>query len=414
MDPLTAFKVLIAGLALGVFLISAFVGKHLLTYIRRSLWTRKMTTILTLGGISLVSFVFAAILMLANGVQETLVETGSDMNAIVVRRAATSELVSQIGREAANIIRTLPQVAAGNDGKPLASGETYVVINLHKKESNDMANVSVRGVSSAAFGLRSQVKITSGRMFEFGTHEIVVGSNIASRFNDCEIGKQLNFGGDKWDIVGIVEADGSAFESEIWGDVEQFMPAFGRPVYSSMTLRLTSADQVEALRKTIADDPRTQYADVKLEKQYYAEQSKLMADFIYVLGLIVTFIFSIGAMIGAMITMYGAVANRTIEIGTLRALGFRRRSILSAFLVESIFLSIIGGILGIVLALGMTFIRISTVNFGTFSELAFGFTMSPSIFLWTVVFAVGMGILGGFLPSVRASRLNIVNALRAS
>ncbi len=398
--------------ALGIFTIALLLARHLLLYIRKSLWTRKVTTLLALGGVSLVVFVFAAILMLANGVTETLVETGTEGNVVVLRKSANSELVSQIGREAANIIKIRPEVAVS--GQPLASTEVVVVINLHKKETNDMGNVSVRGVSPAAFGLRHQVKMTEGRPFRFGTNEIIVGTNIAARFNDCEVGKQMSFGGEQWTIVGHFASDKSAFESEIWGDVEEFMPAFGRPVFSSITFRLNAAENFDSVKARIADDPRTQYVELKKEKQYYREQSQLMAEFIYVLGLIVTFIFSIGAMIGAMITMYGAIANRTVEIGTLRSLGFRRRSILAAFLVEAVLLSVVGGIGGIILASVMSFVRISTVNFGTFSELAFGFTLSPSIIFWTMVFSVGMGIAGGFLPAVRASRLNIVNALRAS
>ncbi|HUL45267.1 MAG TPA: ABC transporter permease [Bacteroidota bacterium] len=409
-----AIKTVIALLSLMILAVAAFSGRDLLSYIRKGFWTRRLTTTLTLAGITLVVFVFAAVLMLAHGVEETLVQTGSDENVIVLRRSATTELVSQIDRDAANIIKTQPEIAVGQDGKPLASTEVYVVINLHKKQSNDMANVSVRGISPAALQIRPQVTVTSGRVFQFGTREIMIGSNVAKQFQECEIGKQLYFGNDHWTIVGIFSAQGGAFESEIWGDVDQLSVAFGRPVFSSMTFRMTRPDQLDTVKAHLQKDPRTQYVELKREREYYREQSQLMADFISILGLIVTFIFSIGAMIGAMITMYAAVANRTIEIGTLRALGFRRRNILSAFLVESIVLSVVGGICGILLASLMVFVRISTVNFGTFSELAFGFTLSPSIIFWTMVFSIAMGIVGGFLPAVRASRLNIVNALRTS
>jgi putative ABC transport system permease protein len=190
--------------------------------------------------------------------------------------------------------------------------------------------------------------------------------------------------------------------------------AFGRPVFSSATFRLVQPGAYESIKQRISDDPRTQAVDAKREQVYYREQSQVMADFIRALGIVVTVIFSIGAMIGAMITMYAAVANRTVEIGTMRALGFRRRSILNAFLVESILLSLLGGIAGLALASATTFIRISTVNFGTFSELAFGFVLSPDIVMAALVFAVTMGILGGFLPAVRAARLNIIVALRTS
>jgi len=385
-----------------------------LSYTWRSMWTRRLTTILTLGGIALVVFVFAAVLMLAHGIEKTLVETGLDENAIVIRKSANGELVSQISRETDDIIKTLPGIALSPDGKPTCSSEVFVIINLHKKVSNDMANVSVRGISPEAYQLRPQVKLTDGRRFQPGTHEIVIGSNVAKRFIDCGIGKQLKFGGDQWTIVGFFSSEGSAFDSEIWGDVEQLMPAFGRPVFSSVTFRLSNSEAFESIKARLAQDPRTQYVEVKHEKQFYLEQSKVMADFIRMMGLIVTIIFSFGAIIGAMITMYAAVANRTVEVGTLRALGFRRRSVLGAFLVESIFLSVLGGAAGIAIASFMSFISISTVNFGTFSELAFGFSLSSDIIVKSLVFSMIMGIVGGFLPAARASRLIIVDALRSS
>lgn len=385
-----------------------------LAYTWRSLWTRRLTTILTLAGLSLVVFVFAAVLMLAHGLEVTLVDTGSDDNAIALRRSANSELVSQIDRDAANIIKTLPGVASGQSGKPLVSTELYVVINLLKKGLEEMSNVSVRGVSPEAMELRPQVHLTSGRMFQFGTNEIIVGSNILRRFEGCEIGRKLGFGGDTWTIVGVFDGSGTAFESEIWGDADRLMPAFGRPVFSSVTFRLNNRDDFTKLKEKLNNDPRTQYIDLKREPAYYEEQSKLMGDVIKLLGLVVTIIFSVGAMIGAMITMYAAVANRTVEIGTLRSLGFRRRSILAAFLIESVLLSLVGCAVGIGLASFMSFIRISTVNFGTFSELAFGFSLSAGIIGNSIIFAVIMGIVGGFFPAVRASRMNIVNALRSA
>ena len=384
------------------------------SYTWRSLWTRRLTTTLTLAGIALVVFVFAAVLMMAYGVEKTMVETGGEDNVIALRRSASSELLSQIDREGANIIKTYPEVAVAPNGKALVSTEVLVIINLNKKESNDLGNVSVRGISPEALFIRSQVKLTDGRMFEFGTHEIIVGTSLATRFQGCEIGNQIGFGGDQWTIVGIFEADGSAFESEFWGDVEQFMPAFGRPVFSSATLRLASHDQLDALKERLEKDPRTQYIELKRERKFYEEQSQAMSSFIRILGIIVTVIFSIGAVIGAVITMYAAVSNRTVEIGTLRSLGFRRRSILTAFLVESIILSIVGGAAGVALASLMSFVRISTVNFGTFSELAFGFDMSPSIVLGSMVFSIAMGVFGGFFPAVRAARLDILAALRSA
>ncbi|HXX62624.1 MAG TPA: ABC transporter permease [Bacteroidota bacterium] len=384
------------------------------SYTWRSLWTRKLTTVLTLGGIALVVFVFASVLMLSHGVEQTMVDTGSDDNAMAFRRSANSELVSQIDRDAANIIKSAPEIALGPDGKPVVSTEIVVIINLHKKGSNDMGNISVRGVSPAAMTLRPQVQIVSGQMFHFGSREVILGSNIAKQFQGTGIGSQLRFGDAYWTVVGYFDAGGTGFDSEIWGDVEQMMPAFGRPVFSSVTMHLKSSSDYDALKARIEKDPRTQYTEIKHEKVYYREQSALMSDFIKIMGLLVTIIFSIGAMIGAMITMYAAVANRTVEIGTMRAIGFRRRSILGAFLVESVILSFIGGCAGIALASLMSLVRISTVNFGTFSELAFGFTLSPQIVVSAMVFSVVMGIVGGFLPAARAARMNILEALRSA
>jgi len=383
-------------------------------YTWRSLWARRLTTALTLGGIALVAFVFASVLMLARGLEETLIETGSEDNAVVLRKSANSELVSQIERDAANIIKTSPEVAVLPDGKRFASTETYVIINLSKKGSNDMGNISVRGISPEALQLRPQVRLLKGRWFQFGSQEIVLGKNIAQRFQNCDIGQEIRFGDASWKIVGYMDGQGTAFDSEIWGDVEQMMPAFGRPIFSSMIFRLVSPEAFEAAKLRIEQDPRTSFAEVKRERDFYREQSKMMANFIRILGLVVTVIFSIGAMIGAMITMYAAVANRTVEIGTLRALGFNRVSVLSAFLIESILLSLIGGAIGIGIASLMSFVTISTLNFGTFSELAFGFTLAPAIVVTTLIFALLMGILGGFLPAVRASRLDILTALRSA
>ncbi len=382
-------------------------------YTWRSLWRRKITTLLTLGGITLVVFVFAAVLMLSNGLEQTLIASGSPDNVIVLRRSAQSEVVSQVDRYAAGVIRTLPGIALQGDGTPLTSSEVYVIINLLKHGTNAMGNVAVRGISPGGLTLRSQVQITTGRMFRFGTNEIIVGSSVASRFKGSGIGEELKFGDGLWKIVGSFQAQGTAFDSEIWGDVDQCTAAFGRPVYSSMILRLSDPGQFAAIKTLITRDPRLQTLEPKVETEYYREQSKLMSDLIKILGLVVTIIFSVGATIGAMITMYAAVANRTTEIGTLRALGFRRRNVLSSFLVESILLALVGGMAGILLASLTSFLRISTTNFGTFSELAFGFVLSPGIVLSSMIFALVMGILGGFLPAARAARLNIITALRS-
>jgi ABC-type lipoprotein release transport system permease subunit len=361
-----------------------------------------------------VVFVFAGVLMLARGLQATLVDTGAPGNVIVLRRSATSELVSQVDRVTAGIVETQPEVAAATDGRPLISKELMLVIGLKRKQTNALTNVSVRGVSPHGLELRSDVRVTEGQPFRFGTHEVIVARNIARRFQGVALGAELAFAGDRWTVVGLFDAGGTGFDSEIWGDVDQLMQAAGRPVFSSVTFRLRDPGQFDALKTRLQADPRAQYAELKPERQYYSEQSQAMATFIRILGLIVTIIFSVGAMIGAMITMYAAVANRVIEVGTLRALGFRRRSVLAAFLVESIVLAVIGGALGVGLASLLSFTRVSTMNFTSFSEIGFGFSLSPGVVAGALTFAVVMGVVGGFLPALRAARLSIVNALRAS
>jgi len=381
------------------------------SYIWRSLWARRLTTALTVGGVALVVFVFAGVLMLARGLEATLIETGSPDNVIVLRRSATSELSSQVDRATADVLEAESGVARGAEGRALLSREVVLVIDLYKKKSNALGNVSIRGVSPRASELRPGIHILQGRPFQFGTHEVVVGKGIATLFKGVALGAELAFGGDRWTVVGIADA---AFDSEIWGDADQFMQAFGRPVYSSLTFRLAQPGGFDQLKARLQSDPRMQYVELKHERDYYQEQSKTLAMFIRTLGIIVTTIFSFGAMIGAMITMYAAVANRTVEVGTLRALGFRRRSVLGAFLVESVLLALVGGALGVALAALLSFERISVVNFQSFSEIGFGFALSPAVIARALVFAVAMGVVGGFLPAVRAARLNIVNALRAS
>lgn len=383
-----------------------------LSYSFRNLWTRRMTTVLTLSGVALVVFVFVASLMLSEGLRQTLVSTGVDENAIVIRRASQAEVQSSIDREQANIIKTQPEVALDNNGKPQSASDVVVLISLPKRSNNEPTNVVVRGTSPEGLNLRAQqVKLVEGRMFEQGLQELIVGKSLQQRFQNCDIGNTLRMGGTDWKIVGVFDGGRTGFDSEIWGDVEVIMPAWRRPVFSSVTVRLRDVNQFEALRQRLESDPRM-VVDVKREKQYYDEQSKFMAIFINVLGTIVTFIFSFGAMIGAMITMYAAVSNRTQEIGTLRAVGFRRRSVLGSFLIESVLLAVLGGIVGLLLSSLLQFVSISTTNWNTFSELAFSFKLSPFIVVQALIFSLIMGFVGGFLPSVRASRLKIVEALR--
>ncbi len=383
-----------------------------LSYCFRNLWTRHLTTILTAGGVAMVIFVFAAVLMLAYGLEEALVSTGSDDNAVVLRKGAQTEIMSMIDRQAAHIIQNRPEVKRESGGGPQAASEVIVLINLPKRTTGKPSNVQIRGVSFSSLTMRPQVNLTQGRLWQTGLPEIIVGKAAAERFQGIGLGESVQFGMRTWTVVGLFEAEGSGFESEIWVDSDQLTQAFRRPVYSSLTLKLSHPDAFSSLKTGLEMDPRLN-VEVKREKQYYAEQSEMMANFIRILGIFVTLIFSLGAMLAAMITMYAAVANRTVEIGTLRALGFPRRSILLAFLMESLLLSLIGGV-GLFIASSLQTLSLSTTNFVTFAEIAFRFSMTSTIALESVVFALMIGLLGGFLPAFRAARQDIIQALRAT
>ncbi len=382
-------------------------------YTIRNFGKRKLTTAITLTGIALVVFVFAAVLMMAYGIQKTMTSTGNSDNVMVFRKSATSEISSIIGPDIQNIISTMPHIAKTSAGVPIISYEPVVVINL-EKISGGLSNITVRGVSNTIRDLRPQVKIIKGRMFNWGMRELIVGDGISKRFKGAQIGSYVKFAGDNWKIVGIFSTDGSGFDSEMWGDALQLLNAFNRgTTVSTVTFKLDNVSNFGSFKKAFESDKRLQQFEPKIEKDYFEDQSKMMSDFISILGIFITVIFSFGAIIGAMITMYATVANRTVEIGTLRSLGFSRRIILSAFLAESLAISLIGGLIGLFLASFLQFFSVSTLNFGSFSELTFSFALSPAIIIGSLLFAGFMGLLGGFLPSVRAARLNIVSALRA-
>ena len=382
------------------------------SYSFRNLWTRRLTTVLTAGGMALVVFVFATILMLAEGLRQTLVDTGSPDNVLVIRKAAASEVQSGVDRDQASIVASLPEIATGRNGRPLVAKELVVLINLPKRGSDKPSNVVIRGSSETSLPLRPQIRLVSGRLFRPGSSEIIAGTSIAKRFKGGGIGETLRFAMRDWRVVGVFDAGATGFSSEIWGDVDQMMPAFRRPVYSSVIFRLRNTADFDRIKSRIENDPRLTL-EAKRETKYYADQSEMMATFLRILGIALTLIFSIGAVIGAMITMYAAVSNRITEIGTLRALGFQRQSILIAFLAESLFLGLVGGFAGLFFASFMQLFTVSTMNWQTFSELAFTFTLTGEIIWKALAFSVVMGLLGGALPAVRASRLKIVDALRA-
>ena len=377
-----------------------------------SLTTRRLTAALTVLGMALVVFVFAAVLMLAHGLEKTLVETGSDANIIVTRDGANTETVSILGRQQADVVTTQGEVAVGEDGTAIAAEEIVVLISADKRKNGEATNVVIRGTSPHAFQLRPAIRIVQGRMFAPGTSEVVAGRSVARNFTGCGLGESLRFAGRDWEVVGVFDAGGTGFDSELWGDAEQVQQAFRRPIYSSVTVRLREPARFAEVEKRLESDPRLT-VEVERERDYYAKQSQASGTFIKVIGIAVSVLFALGATIGAMITMFAAVANRTVEIGTLRALGFSRATVLGVFLVESLLLGLVGGAVGLAAASLLSAIDVTTMNWDTFSEIAFGFTLSPGIVIGALVFAALMGTLGGFLPAVRASRAGIVESLRA-
>lgn len=382
-------------------------------YMTSGFHSRRLTTAITIVGIALVVWVYTAVLMMSYGVEKSLSSNGSERNAVIARKSSQGEISSIIDGDGINVIKTLPQIAKNESGKLIVSGEVAVVINLNIINGTGMSNISVRGVEPTAFELRPYIKLTEGRMFNTGSREIIVGTSVTQRFVGAKMGDKIKFANDEWTIVGIMDAKGSSFESEIWGDATQLQAAFNRAnTVSTMTVQMADGVTIDEFKKAFEDDRRINMYEPKTEIKFYQEQSEALATFIGVLGTAITIIFSIGAIVGAVITMYTAVATRTTEIGTLRALGFRRRSVLASFLLEALLLSASGGILGIALASFLQFFTISTINFNSFSELTFSFALSQDIVVNSMVFALIMGFLGGFFPSLRAARLNIVDSLR--
>jgi ABC-type lipoprotein release transport system permease subunit len=383
-----------------------------LSYNVRNVLQRPVSTLTTAVGVALTVMIFIGALALANGVHAALVKTGSAQNAIVLRKGADSELSSGVAIDAANIIRANPAVATGADGRAIASSDIVVVVNKPRLGQPGSSNVQVRGVSGTVATLRPDVKIVSGRMFTPGTDEVIVGQRIARRFANCNVGDKILFQRREFTVVGQFDAAGSAFESEIWGDAAVLGPALDREgAYQSLTLRMKDPSKFDALKAELEADPRLQ-VQVKREDRFYSDQSELLTNTIRIAGVLITVIMAVGAVFGAMNTMYAAVQQRTREIAVLFVLGFGRFAVMTSFLFESIFLSIIGGVIGCLLALPINGITTSTTNFQSFSELAFGFRVTPDALVAGLIFSALMGFAGGLLPAFHASRQSLAASLR--
>ena len=380
-------------------------------YNLRSMVVRKGTAAMTAGGIAMVVAVFVMTMAIAQGFRGALVASGSNENAILLRKGATSETVSAVLRPQLPLIEAMPQVARTPDRRPLASPELVVIISLPRTSDGNPANVPVRGVGPMAFQIRNTLQFVEGRRFTPGTREINVGRQAVNRFRGVTLGSNVKFGAATWTVVGVFTAGDASFESEVWGDVDLMMPAFQRDGYQSTTVKLVDPSAFESLQAAVAADPRL---DLKAypERDYYEGQSETTGTLMRIFATFVTVILSIGAVFGAMNTMYAAVAYRTREIGTLRALGFSRVRIIAAFLVESVALAVVGGVIGCILALPVHGLSTGAMNMTSFSELAFKFRITPALLGAGLVFSALMGAVGGLLPALRAARIPVAHALR--
>jgi putative ABC transport system permease protein len=383
-----------------------------LIYNLRSLRARWTSTIVAVLGIAGTVGVFIAMLSLARGFQATLVASGSAGNAIVRRAGATSEMDSMIGLDQVRVIEDAPGVARGDVGA-LASSEVVVVAAFPLKSTGTDANVQVRGVSPKALAVRDSVKVVAGRFFEPGLTELVVGRNVASSYSGFELGKTVRFGGGTWTVVGIFDAGASAFDSELWCDANVLNQVFQRPqnLIQSVTVRLASPDALGRFKDALTADPRVT-VQVEREIDYYAKQSQQLTTLITVLGTIVALVMGIGAVFSALNTMYSAVAERSQEIATMRALGFSSRSVVMSFVVEALCIAAVGGVLGCAVVLPLNGLTTGTINWQTFSHLAFAFRVTPLLLAAGLVFALLMGLVGGVPPAIRAARQRIAVALR--
>jgi putative ABC transport system permease protein len=386
-----------------------------ISYNVRSLFGRKTTSIATALGIGLVVFVLGSVLMLGNGLDKTLRATGRRDNAMVLRKGSDGELSSTIDNQTVGLILSAPGVKKDAQGKPLGAGEVVVVILLEKAgDPGKLSNVTVRGVSENSLTVRPDIRVTEGRPPRPGTDEVMVGSSLIGRFEGLELGSSFDLKKNRpVKVVGVFEAGGSAYESEIWADLDTVRTSFGRvSMVSSVIARLESESKFDGFAVTVETD-KSLGLNAMRESEYFEKQAGPMIGFLMGLGISIAILFAIGAIIGAVITMYGAVAQRAREIGTLRALGFSRFAILTSFLLESVVLALAGGLIGVLAALGMSFVKFSIVNFSTWSEIVFTFAATPKILVTALIVGAVMGFIGGFFPAIRAARMSPISAMRA-
>jgi len=373
-------------------------------------WTSTLVAVVSIAG---VVAVFIAVLAMAYGFQKTLINSGSARNAIILRGGASSEMDSALYLDQIRVVQDITGIEKADTGAALISPEVVVVAAFPMKSTKTDVNVQVRGVSDIVLKVRDNIRIVKGRFLTPGLNELVVGMKASEEYVGFDLNSSVVFGGTRWIVVGVFDAGGSAFDSEVWCDSNNLNQTYKRPqnVFQSATVRLASENAFDAFKSAVAADPRLTVS-AEREADYYAKQSEVLTILIKVLGFLVASVMAIGAIFGAINTMYSAVSARSVEIATLRALGFRTRHIIISFVTESVFISLIGGLVGILLILPINNRAASTMNWQTFSQLSFTFMITPAFMIEGLIFAAAMGFLGGLFPAVRASRVPIVTALR--
>lgn len=410
---IAAIVVFLLALAIIVGLLAPFLGSVPISYNFRSIRARWTSTIVAILGIAGTVGVFVAMLSLARGFRATLVASGSPGNALVMRAGSSSEMMGGISLDSIKVLQDAPGVARDASGVAILTQDVVGVIPVPLISTGTDANVQVRGVSPNALQVRTFVKMAEGRMFQAGLSELVVGKNASKTYSGLTLGNTVNFGGGRWKVVGIFDAGGSAFDSEVWCDATILNQVLQRPtnIFQSATVHLASPSTFQTFKDAVTSDPRMN-VDVVREIDYYAKQSTVMTRLITVLGGLVAAIMAIGAIFGALNTMYSAVAERGREIATMRAVGFSAWNVILSFLFEALMISILGGILGCLVVLPLNGLTTSTMNFQTFSNVAFAFKITFDLLLMGVLFALVMGVLGGLLPAVRAAFQPVSVALR--
>lgn len=383
-----------------------------IVYNLRSMKVRWLTAVAAVLGIAGTVGVFIAMLALAHGFRATLVNSGSPENVLIRRAGSSAELDGSVALDQVQAIEDEPGVAHA-DGKPLASPEAVLIAGFNLKSTGTNANVQIRGVSPIVLKVRPSVKIVAGRFFEPGLAELVIGRNVPSTYEGLELGDTIPFGGETWKVVGVFDAGGSSFDSEVWADSRVLNQVYKRPenLYQSVTVRLTSAGAFNQFKDAVTADPKLT-VQVDHEIEYYARQSQVLTTLITILGGVVVLIMGVGAVIGALNTMYAMVSERSREIATMRAIGFTRLSIVLSFVFEALLIAFVGGVIGCVSVLKLNGYTTGTMNMQTFSHVAFAFQITPMLLTVGILFALLMGIVGGIPPAVRAARRPIASALR--